>query len=330
MIGTAEDHHSNPLKIAIGEVQARGGGRFISINPVRTGYSAIADEWIPIKPGTDGALFMALLHELIAQRPDRPRVPEALTPTRRSSCVLDDGAARGHVRARPRPGEGPAGRRPRAAQQAGLRHARRHDHGGLSRRHRRRLRSGARRPLHARRRHARSRRRSSCCASASRRARRSGRRRSPASRPARIRKLARELGDDRAAAGVRAADRLDRRLGQAHATTQARPVAFHAMRGLAAHSNGFQTVRALAVLMSVLGTIDAPGGFRHKAPYPRHIVPNYRAFNSPDDDPAEHAAQRGAARLSGQPATSWRSTTTARRCASTTRSRGSTRCRRTG
>src|SRR5678816_4510804 len=57
---------------------------------------------------------------------------------------------------------------------------------------------------------------------------------------------------------------------------------FHAMRGLAAHSNGFQTVRALAILMSVLGTIDAPGGFRHKAPYPRHIVPNFRAFNSPD------------------------------------------------
>ena len=65
MIGTAEDHHSNPLKIAISKFK-RDGGRFISINPVRTGYSAIADEWIPIKPGTDGALFMALLHELIA------------------------------------------------------------------------------------------------------------------------------------------------------------------------------------------------------------------------------------------------------------------------
>jgi anaerobic selenocysteine-containing dehydrogenase len=65
MIGTAEDHHSNPMKIAISKFK-RAGGRFISINPVRTGYSAIADEWIPIKPGTDGALFMALLHELIA------------------------------------------------------------------------------------------------------------------------------------------------------------------------------------------------------------------------------------------------------------------------
>ena len=43
------------------------GGRFISINPVRTGYSAIADEWVPIRPGTDGALLLALTHEMIAQ-----------------------------------------------------------------------------------------------------------------------------------------------------------------------------------------------------------------------------------------------------------------------
>ena len=64
MIGTAEDHHSNPMKMALGKFK-RAGGRFISINPVRTGYSAIADEWIPIRPGTDGALFMALLHELV-------------------------------------------------------------------------------------------------------------------------------------------------------------------------------------------------------------------------------------------------------------------------
>ena len=65
MIGTAEDHHSNPLKIAISKFK-RDGGRFISINPMRTGYSAIADEWVPIKPGTDGALLLALIHELIA------------------------------------------------------------------------------------------------------------------------------------------------------------------------------------------------------------------------------------------------------------------------
>ena len=65
MIGTAEDHHSNPMKIALSKFK-RAGGRFVSINPVRTGYSAIADEWVPIKPGTDGALLLALIHEIIA------------------------------------------------------------------------------------------------------------------------------------------------------------------------------------------------------------------------------------------------------------------------
>ena len=60
MIGTAEDHHSNPLKIAISKFK-RAGGRFVSINPVRTGYSAIADEWVPIRPGTDGALLLAFI-----------------------------------------------------------------------------------------------------------------------------------------------------------------------------------------------------------------------------------------------------------------------------
>jgi len=66
MLGTAEDHHSNPLKIAISKFK-RDGGRFVSINPVRTGYSAIADEWVPIRPGTDGALLLALCNEIVAQ-----------------------------------------------------------------------------------------------------------------------------------------------------------------------------------------------------------------------------------------------------------------------
>ena len=65
MIGTAEDHHSNPLKTAISKFK-RAGGRFVAINPVRTGYAAIADEWVPIRPGTDGALLLAIIHELIA------------------------------------------------------------------------------------------------------------------------------------------------------------------------------------------------------------------------------------------------------------------------
>src|SRR3954469_20598943 len=107
MIGTAEDHHSNPLKIAIGKFK-RNGGRFISINPVRTGYSAIADEWIPIRPGTDGALFMALLHELIAS----DLIDHAFLKRYTNApqlVVLDAGAREGMFAHDPDPAKGPPG-----------------------------------------------------------------------------------------------------------------------------------------------------------------------------------------------------------------------------
>jgi anaerobic selenocysteine-containing dehydrogenase len=64
MFGVAEDHDSNPIKIALSGLRQRGA-RFVSVNPVRTGYSAIADEWVGIRPGTDGLLVMALIHELL-------------------------------------------------------------------------------------------------------------------------------------------------------------------------------------------------------------------------------------------------------------------------
>ncbi|MCC7274610.1 MAG: molybdopterin-dependent oxidoreductase, partial [Alphaproteobacteria bacterium] len=64
MFGVAEDHDSNPIKIGLGKLKGRGA-KFVSVNPVRTGYSAIADEWIGIRPGSDGLLVMALIHELL-------------------------------------------------------------------------------------------------------------------------------------------------------------------------------------------------------------------------------------------------------------------------
>ena len=70
--------------------------------------------------------------------------------------------------------------------------------------------------------------------------------------------------------------------GHEHASVIGNPVAFHAMRGLAAHSNGFHTVRTLAILMSLLGTIDRPGGFRHKAPFPRGIPPAAKTPTGPE------------------------------------------------
>ena len=279
MIGTAEDHHSNPLKIAIGDFKRRGG-RFISINPVRTGYSAIADEWIPIRPGTDGALFMALLHELIAS----DLVDHAFLKRYTNApqlVVLDDGEREGMFAHDPDPAKGPPGdgrhphnkliydaasRRIKAAYPEGIADGSDPALEGVYT-----LADGTRvAPSFQLLRD-----RVAPC--------------TPEWAAAitgvdagRIGKLARELGETALQQAFELPIAWTDAWGKRHATTPARPVAFHAMRGLAAHSNGFQTVRALAVLMSVLGTIDAPGGFRHKAPYPRHIVPNFRAFNSPD------------------------------------------------
>jgi anaerobic selenocysteine-containing dehydrogenase len=64
LIGVAEDHDSNPIKLGLGRLKERGA-KIISINPVRTGYSAIADEFVGITPGTDGLLVLALIHCLL-------------------------------------------------------------------------------------------------------------------------------------------------------------------------------------------------------------------------------------------------------------------------
>ena len=84
-----------------------------------------------------------------------------------------------------------------------------------------------------------------------------------------IRGLAHEL----ARVAFRDAEILDRPwvdwLGRKHDTTVARPVAVHAMRGISAHANGFQTCRTLHLLQILLGAIDCPGGTRFKPPYPK-------------------------------------------------------------
>ena len=57
--------------------------------------------------------------------------------------------------------------------------------------------------------------------------------------------------------------------GKKHVKMVGRPVSFHAMRGISAHSNGFQTCRALHVLQIILGSVEVPGGMRFKPPYPK-------------------------------------------------------------
>jgi anaerobic selenocysteine-containing dehydrogenase len=60
-----------------------------------------------------------------------------------------------------------------------------------------------------------------------------------------------------------------------------RPVSMHAMRGISAHSNGFHTCRLIHLLQILLGTIDVPGGYRYKAPYPRPIPPGIKPAGKP-------------------------------------------------
>ena len=60
-----------------------------------------------------------------------------------------------------------------------------------------------------------------------------------------------------------------------------RPVSFHAMRGISAHANGFQTARALHILQIMLGAVETPGSYRLKAPYPKPVEAHPKPhFNS--------------------------------------------------
>ncbi|MDN7486847.1 molybdopterin-dependent oxidoreductase [Burkholderia sp. AU45274] len=274
MIGTAEDHHSNPLKIALGKFK-RAGGRFIAINPVRTGYAAIADEWIPIRPGTDGALFMALMHELIARDAFDLEFVSRFT---NAAELIDqrDGADTFGLFVRDAGAPEVNALYPQnrmwwdtKTNRAVLHHT-----------------EGAEPALDGRY------------------TLDDGTPVAPSFTLLReqvaectpewaaditgiaadtIRRLAREMEtvarDHAIALPVRWTDSW----GKEHDSVKGVPIAFHAMRGLAAHSNGFQTIRALAVLMSLLGTIDRPGGFRHKAPYPRAVPPSAK----PPNDPAQ-------------------------------------------
>lgn len=272
MLGTAEDHHSNPMKIALSKFK-RNGGKFISINPIRTGYSAIADEWVPIKPGTDGALLLALIHEIIAlglydreflvrytnagqlinqdaQSDDfglfvEDETTEVVNPMFPQNKLWWDRLTKKPV---PTHTDGadpylfgtftlPDGTAVTPAFELLKERVKRYTPewaAGVT---------GI----------------SAAC----------------------IRRLANEMGviarDQKIELQIPWTDSW----GREHKTVTGNPVAFHAMRGLAAHSNGFQTTRALAILMSLLGTIDRPGGFRHKAPFPRAIPPSAKPPNSP-------------------------------------------------
>jgi len=275
MMGTAEDHHSNPMKIELSKFK-RNGGRFISINPVRTGYSAIADEWVPIKPGTDGALILAITNELISQGLyDREFL---IQYTNAAELVNQDENSNDFgmfVRNKDlEVGEGcfdPENKLwwDRNENKPVITHTKGADpflFGSYTLEDGTAVKSSFQLLKERVEEYTPEWAEKITGISADT-----------------IRRLAHEMGivarDEKIELPIAWTDVW----GNDHDTVTGNPVSFHAMRGLAAHSNGFQTIRALSILMTILGTIDRPGGFRHKAPFPRPIPPCAKNPKSPDD-----------------------------------------------
>ena len=61
--------HQQPAPVGLSSSGPAGAGaRVIVIDPAQTRTAQAADEWIPIRPGTDGALALAMMHAIIGER----------------------------------------------------------------------------------------------------------------------------------------------------------------------------------------------------------------------------------------------------------------------
>ena len=268
MFGVAEDHASNPIKSGLGKLKARGA-KFVSVNPVRTGYSAIADEWIGLRPGTDGLFIFSLIRELL--RADKVDFGYLARYTNAGWLVIqDEGAADDGLFARDAsgaplawdlPSEGPkdalgARGAPALVGEYTLDDGRRAV--PVFELMARRYLDDAYAPERV----------------------------APALgiEPAVIRRIAAELAqaafEEEIVLDIEWTDWTGRR----HDKVIGRPVSFHAMRGISAHSNGFHTCRALHILQLLLGSVDCPGGFRAKPPYPKPVPPPLRPSHAKGAD----------------------------------------------
>jgi anaerobic selenocysteine-containing dehydrogenase len=261
--GVAEDHDSNPIKLGLGKLKARGA-KIVAINPVRSGYGAIADEWIGIRPGTDGLLAFALIHELL--RADRIDLDYLVHYTNAHWLVVrnpggaDDGLFARDAEGRPlcalRVGETPnqyvpadlPDISPRVIGEYTL------DDGRIAM------------PVF----HLLAERYLDPQYSPDAVSDRCG---IPADT---IRRIARELAQAAFDSGLKLPIAWTDTHGRRHEEMIGRPVSMHAMRGVSAHSNGFHTCRAIHLLQLLLGAVDAPGSFRYQPPYPRSIPPGNR------------------------------------------------------
>ncbi len=257
MLGVAEDHDSNPIKAGIAKMKGRGA-KFVSVNPVKTGYSAVADEWVGIRPGTDGLFVLALVHELL--RTDKIDLDFLVRTTNAHWLVVrnpggtDDGLFARDELGKPQAWDKTANA-PVDAATLDLNPA---IVGEVT------LPDGRRAiPVF----HLMAERYLSPDYAPAAVADRCG-----ISAEA-IRRIAAEMADVAFNHPLVLDQPWTDTHGRVHAQMIGRPVAIHAMRGISAHSNGFHTCRALHVLQMLLGAIDTPGSWRYKSPYPRPIPP---------------------------------------------------------
>ena len=264
--GVAEDHSSNPIKIGLEKLKRRGA-KFVSVNPVRTGYSAIADEWLPIRPGTDGLLALSLAHVLlkhglvdweflikytnapwlVVQTPGIPGDGLFARDEAGNPLIWD---ARAQVAVNGLlPEIAPAllatvglpdGRRAKTV--FSLLTERYHDD-----------------------RYAPEQVAAECGVTAET-----------------IHRIALEMAHVAFHEAIELPIVWTDMHGRRQNKVIGRPVAFHAMRGISAHTNGFHTCRALHLLQMLLGALDGPGNFRARTPYPRRIP----IRTLPENDPA--------------------------------------------
>ena len=255
MFGVAEDHDSNPMKIGIGRLKDRGA-RVIGVNPVRTGYNAVADDWFGITPGTDGLFVLALVHclleagkvdlDYLARWTNAPLLVRSGEGADAGLFLRDEGGKALVVDAD-------------GALVPFDRHGVRPDLGATHEGHRTVFQHMAERYL------------------------------APGYAPEavaervgiaadRIRGLAAELAHVAFDQPIALPRPWTDFRGERHEEMVGRPVSFHAMRGISAHSNGFQTCRALHLLQILLGSVETPGGYRFRPPYPKpaeaHPVPH--------------------------------------------------------
>jgi len=256
--GVAEDHASNPIKIGLKKLKDNGA-KFVAVNPVRTGYQAIADEWVAVRPGTDGMFAIAMIHVLlqhdlfddeflirytnapylVVNTPGKPGDGLFLRDEGCAALVWDqaseslvDGTQADISPALFGDFIAPDGRPVRTVMSL------------LADKYL----CDEYTPAAAEK----------VCGV-------------PADT---IERLALEMAHVAFKESIEIECEWTDWAGRKQSKFVGRPVSMHAMRGISAHSNGFQSCRAIHLLQILLGTIDCPGGHLAKPPFPKHTPPH--------------------------------------------------------